>query len=121
MQLKNTKTRVVGYASLATIAVVIGIVALVATLSGTADASGADKNVSHSSVYKFEDGSPVASSSAFLTRSKNAVSASLNTDQLSQGGTTYTLWWVIFNNPGECENGVPGLTTCGENDLLLFG
>lgn len=121
MQLNNTRSRMVGFAGLATIAVVVGIFALVATLTGTADAAGEDKNISRSSVYKFEDGSAVASSSASLTRSKNAISASLDTGELSEDGTTYTLWWVIFNNPQECENGVPGLTTCGENDLLVFG
>lgn len=121
MKLKKTKSSTIALASLAGIAAIAGILLLVTSLIDSAGAAGAVGNVTQSSVYRFEDGSAVASSSATLNRSESSITTSLSTGELSEGGTTYTLWWVIFNNPAECEHGMPGLSTCGEADLLLFG
>lgn len=33
-------------------------------------------------------------------------------------GAAYTVWYVVFNNPEFCINGIPDLTSCGEPDLL---
>lgn len=32
-------------------------------------------------------------------------------------GHTYTVWWVVFNNPGDCEAGTAEVA-CGEGDLF---
>ncbi|MEX0761238.1 MAG: hypothetical protein WD333_02180 [Dehalococcoidia bacterium] len=101
------------------IAAVVGVALVTALGGGTAEAAG-DNKVTHSNVYRFADGSEVESAKATLVRSKSGVTTTLNTDQLD-ANTGYTMWWVIFNDPRECENPIPGLTTCGESDLLLFG
>ena len=108
------------------VALVFGIVAVAAVIAAVAvsnsgvDAAGNGNKLTHSGVYKFADGSAVDGGSATLVRTKSGVTAIINADDLDSD-TTYTLWWVIFNNPRECENPVEGLTNCGEADLLLFG
>lgn len=112
-----------GFVATGVVALVASITAAISILvtSGSADAAD-NHRVTDSGVYKFEDGSMVdpSTASASLVRTKSGVTAVLNTADLDPK-TTYTMWWVIFNDPQECENPVPGLTTCGENDLLLFG
>lgn len=60
-------------------------------------------------VYTF-DGMKEAGSSTSL-RTHSNVRMTIKTSGLDPHGT-YTVWWVIFNNPDECENG------CGEPDLF---
>jgi hypothetical protein len=45
-----------------------------------------------------------------LVRNDNGVTGSVHTDQLIKGDA-YTMWFVVFNNPGACVGG------CGADDL----
>jgi hypothetical protein len=64
-----------------------------------------------SNVYWFEDGSEIEGAVATLLRTDSNVNTTLKTTGLDTHHT-YTVWWVIFNYPDECENG------CGEPDLF---
>lgn len=87
------------------------------TGSGLAQADSKDKAQSNSQVYRFADGSSVGEASSILARTRNGITATLQTNDLNQGHT-YTMWWVIFNNPEECQHPVPDLTNCGEGDVF---
>ena len=50
---------------------------------------------------------------ATLRRNKNGVTANFKTSGLDPGA--YTLWFVVFNNPGDCE----GEEGCNEPDLFI--
>ena len=65
-----------------------------------------------SDVFRFSDSSVVAGSSAKLTRNDGGVTLNLKTSDL-EAGAAYTVWWVIFNNPEECE------VDCGLGDLSI--
>ncbi|HUG15898.1 MAG TPA: hypothetical protein VMM78_12880 [Thermomicrobiales bacterium] len=70
-----------------------------------------------SGVYSFADGSPVDGAHATLLRNDGGIRMTLTTSGLDAGGT-YTIWWVIFNNPEACTDGVHGLgLLCGAGDL----
>lgn len=66
---------------------------------------------SNSKLYRFEDASEVDGAIATLLRTGSNVSTTIKTSELDPHHT-YTVWWVIFNYPDECENG------CGEPDLF---
>lgn len=66
-----------------------------------------------------ELGEPVPHAFSTLLRRETSVSAELHTSQLTPG-YTYTLWWVVFNNPDACEantSGEPGVPPCGLPDV----
>lgn len=65
---------------------------------------------SQSAVLTFADLSQVGTSS--LTRNSSGASATLHTSGLTPG-SAYTMWMVIFNDPGSCSD-----DECGENDLF---
>lgn len=71
-------------------------------------------------VRRFSDASPVDGSSSTLVRDDDAITVVVDTSELD-AGSVYTLWWVVFNNPENCMHGIPGLSQCGEADLLPFG
>ena len=64
-----------------------------------------------SNVFWFEDASEVEGAEATLLRTGSNVRMTIQTTDLDPHHT-YTVWWVVFNNPEECENG------CGEPDLF---
>ena len=65
-------------------------------------------------------GDPVTGASSQLVVNNNGVSMNIKTHTLDSGAA-YTSWWVVFNEPGECKHGVPGVSQCGEEDLPPFG
>jgi len=73
----------------------------------------ANKNANHqvSAVSRFDDSSEVEGAEATLLRTHNNVRMTIKTTDLDPHDT-YTVWWVIFNNPEECDDG------CGEPDLF---
>lgn len=97
-------------------AAVIALVGAVSVASVAVALAGGHK--SQSNVYWFSDGSLVDGASAQLVRGPNGVSMQVTTSGL-EAGSAYTVWWVVFNHPEFCENGIPGLTTCGEGDLFV--
>lgn len=66
------------------------------------------------SVKLFEDESSTGGESV-LTRTEGMVLASIEAAGL-EPGNAYTVWWVVFNNPGACSDGV-----CGEDDIFVGG
>jgi predicted small secreted protein len=70
---------------------------------------------SESGVYWFHDGSPVEGSRSTLVRNDAGVSMTLQTNQLVAGDAV-TMWWVVFNDPSACSDGV-----CDEDDVLPPG
>jgi hypothetical protein len=65
-------------------------------------------------VFDFATGEPVAGAFAMLDRADDRVATKVRTH--AAGGNAYTLWYVIFNAPEACSDGV-----CGEDDVLDFG
>lgn len=58
---------------------------------------------------------PTKGASATLKRTSNYLQFNIHTTGLPPGG--YTVWWVIFNDPGTCTAPGPGGNLCGEADL----
>lgn len=87
--------------------------------SGNAPLSiGSDATVhQNSNLFRFDDGTMIENATASLLRNPSGVRMRIHTNGL-QAGDTFTVWWVIFNNPDECENPVDGLTACSEPDLF---
>jgi hypothetical protein len=69
--------------------------------------------VQNSTVHHFSDMSEVAGGFAHLTRFENGVTMAVSTNNLVEG-EVYTVWWVIFNEPENCSNGV-----CDVDDVLI--
>ena len=101
---------------LAVAVVGIALGTYVATV-GLARADDPDKDFTISSTYMMTDASSVSDDSSTLTRTTDRIAATFQTSDL-QEGNAYTMWWVIFNNPEECEHPVPGITSCGEGDVF---
>lgn len=56
----------------------------------------------------------VEDAEAILVRMHHGLSMTINTTGL-EPGHVYTIWWVIFNHPENCSDGV-----CGPNDVFLM-
>ena len=65
-------------------------------------------------VHRFEDMSVIDGAKAELVRMDNGIYMTLDTVELTPGDTV-TMWWVVFNEPGNCSEGV-----CNEDDVLLM-
>jgi len=95
---------------------VILSLSLTALLSGSIMAAPADKSVVV--VHYLSDNSTVPGASSQLVRTNRGVSMNIKTNDLTPGA--YTNWWIVFNNPGACENPIPAIgAACGFNDLAL--
>lgn len=81
---------------------------------GVASAATTQKDTAP--VQRFADGSAVAGASSTLLRNETGATFSLHTRELA-AGHTIMVWWVIFNHPENCSNGMFGLR-CGEGDLF---
>jgi hypothetical protein len=77
-------------------------------LAGVAMAAAKDR----APLQFVSDGSPAGGKST-LTRADDSVSARVNAHNLMPGAA-YTYWYVIFNMPENCSDGV-----CGEDDIFL--
>jgi hypothetical protein len=84
---------------------------------GSAQVSNPDEDVTSGSTFQMTDASMVSGGSPPLVRTKEGISASLQTSDL-EPGNAYTMWWMIVNNPEKCEHPVPGVTSCGEGDVF---
>lgn len=86
--------------------------AVAANGAAPSTAGGARRDVTQ--VFWLSNRTTVPGSAATLVRNASGVTMTLQTSGLPAGA--YTTWWVIFNNPAACSNGV-----CGEDDLPAFG
>jgi len=79
----------------------------------------ANKNANHqvSDVFSFADFSLVAEEGATLLRTHNNVRMTIKTLGLDPHDT-YTIWWVVFNNPEACDNPTE-ISGCSEPDLFI--
>jgi hypothetical protein len=71
-----------------------------------------------SNVYRFADGTPVDNASAALLRNASGLKMTIHTNDLP-AGDTFTIWWVVFNFPENCEHPIEGLAACSEEDLFI--
>jgi hypothetical protein len=69
--------------------------------------------VQDATVHRFADLSEVADGFAHLVRYDNGVTMAISTNDLVEGDV-YTVWWVIFNEPENCSDGV-----CDVDDVLV--
>ena len=105
------------------VTVAVAIIATIGAMAGGVLVSNnraeADANdgVGSVSVHRMTDASVIDETSSTLARTKNGVTATLHTQEL-EDGDAYTLWWVIFNHPKNCEHPIPGVTSCGEGDVF---
>jgi hypothetical protein len=84
-----------------------GVVAL------PAQADSAQRTVSPVTLFMTTTVVPDAWSA--LVRTDNGIAGTLNTSGLAPGSAA-TLWWVVFNNPAYCSQGLFG-QRCGPGDL----
>ena len=64
-------------------------------------------------------GEVVEGTSAQLIRTDNRISITIHSKGLVPGDV-YTVWWVLFNNPGACSaapDGDPSVPHCGPDDI----
>jgi hypothetical protein len=76
-------------------------------------ASAQEDKSSTNAVYEMADGSEIPGSWSTVRAFDNGVMASLHTANL-EPGSAYTVWWVIFNDPANCSNGV-----CNMDDIFV--
>ena len=95
------------------LAIVFVFVAIVLSLPMIAVAQDDMPEAVTTTVHYFADASEVEGASASLTRYENGLVMALHTSDLNQD-ETYTVWWVVFNEPGNCSD------ACGENDIFIF-
>lgn len=60
--------------------------------------------------------SPISGSKAILSRTDSGLGLYLQTTNLEPG--TYTLWWIIYNSPEECNNESGASSMCDGGDML---
>lgn len=86
--------------------------------SHTGSLSASEASVQRASVHWLADLSAVDGAAAQLTRTGSGVSYTSRTTGLEKGHVV-TTWWVIFNNPEECDNPVPAIgSSCNVPDLF---
>lgn len=82
------------------------------------NASAPASMVQSATVHWLSDLSDVEGATAQFTRTNSGAAYSFRTTGLEKGHVV-TMWWVIFNNPDECENPNPTLeAACGIPDLF---
>ena len=95
------------------LAFVIALLALAAGGAVFAQEDSSGPVVATSDVYKFSDNEAVEGAFARLVRFENGVTTAISTSDLAEG-EVYTLWWVVFNSPEKCSDGV-----CNLDDLFF--
>jgi len=92
---------------------IVVFVLLSALVLAAPSAAQEDMQASTSTVQRFADMSEVEDSFARLTRYENGVTMAISTNDLNPGDV-YTVWWVVFNAPENCSDGV-----CNADDILV--
>lgn len=85
---------------------------LTAAIGSYAWADGPFSSLQSAEMIDFATGAPVVGGGV-LWRSEGAVKARLSTTGLDKKAS-YTVWWIVFNDPGDCS--LPG---CGEDDIFI--
>lgn len=87
----------------------LGISSAVLLFAGGSAAQAHGIHYQTANMHTFPGGVDIAGGGT-LTRTRNAVTASLATTGLDSKAA-YTVWWVVFNNPDRCSE------PCGLDDL----
>lgn len=69
------------------------------------------QHLSETTVFNYADAIEIEDTYSQLFRSENAVAMELRTSGLMPNAP-YTIWWVVFNNPGACSD------ACDGNDIF---
>lgn len=86
----------------------------------TAPAQASPKS-GDASVHRFSDLSTIDGAASSLSRQASGVTATVRTRELAAGHAV-TLWWVVFNDPSQCNDTSESLgSQCGPGDLPPFG
>ena len=99
---------------LAVIGIVVGGVAIYSNATASVNA---DAHMDSVPVWDFQDHggvmimNPQQRGTSKLVRTLDGISMNIDTMDLPVGA--YSTWWVVFNNPAGCSDGI-----CGENDVL---
>lgn len=97
-----------------TVSSVLLLVTIAAIVAGPHGLASEPVSKSTSEVFAFaEPTTPVGTST--LARTDDGIRASMRTDGAT-AHDTYTLWWVVFNDPEGCS--APG---CGDDDIFVDG
>jgi len=97
------------------------VIAMLVVLAMATPAASTSADHSTSPVFRIADvlgGTPVPVGSSTLVGTGNGVSTTLDTTALAPGDVV-TLWWVVFNDPDDCQAGIPGVSKCGPVDAQL--
>lgn len=94
---------------------VLATLVIFTALGPTASAASAPAEHSTSPVFTIPPAPPDLVGSSTLVRNDNGVSVTLETSDLEPGHVV-TLWWIVANEPDDCEEGLPGLSQCGPDD-----
>lgn len=92
------------------------LVALAAIVLLAIPAQAAPVDRSTNVLFDSETGAVIEGSRSTLVRTDHGLAMTIRTRDL-QPGHTHTVWWVVFNNPQDCEDGA-GEVACGEGDLV---
>jgi hypothetical protein len=101
-------------------AAALGAAATVALAGLVSPAGAAPARKSEAPVFRVADllaGTPVPVGDSSLVATGDGLSARLATSSLDAGDAV-TMWWVVFNDPAECEAGMGALSQCGPADHL---
>ena len=99
-------------------ALLMGILLAAGLLSAAGSLSAAAGPPSREEVRTFPGpGSVVAGADATLVRQPDGISFTFDGKNLT-AGNAYTIWFIAFDNPGECDFPMTGISLCGVNDLL---
>lgn len=100
------------------LAVVVGVLSF--GLLGMSPAVWADSTYQTANMVEFGVGTPLPGA-ATLVRTENEVWVTISTSELDKKAG-YTVWWVVFNNPEECDGACDGsdLGTPEVNGSVLY-
>lgn len=90
----------------------------VSALNQSAHADGKRIAVQSANVHNFGDAFDERAGAGILTRSAHEVWATISTRELDPNAA-YSVWWVVFNRPGNCTagSGPDPEAKCGGGDL----
>lgn len=97
------------------LAVLLLAVMMIGAQAATASAASAERDVTGVVTFTAPP-VPVSGGWSALVRNGSGVSMTLRTTGLTPGHAI-TVWWIVFNQPGNCTHGAFGLR-CGEADLF---
>jgi hypothetical protein len=98
------------------IGILVAAIMLFMTAAGPAVGAPADRSTSP--VFDFATEQEIPGAEARMVRTNSGVNYYISTSGLEKGHT-YTIWWVIFNNPDACDKADPEEDFCAIGDLFV--